>query len=178
MTLWTAVWLVVALALGWLGSSFTEGHRHRRRANRARLERLERRREAHSRHRRQFELTTLSDSYGALSRLARAAARAHLLELTVARTSSTYGGHHVDDDELNEEHRLATLEMSRLAGLILDDELRQLVTAAHDAVVRIPMGQKTVAQGEALFNHAFEKVDVAQCACAERIRELYKSDVA
>ena len=178
MSLWTAVWLVVALVLGWLGSTFTEGRRHRRRAKRAREERLEQRREAHSEHRRQFELTTLSDSYGALSRLARAAARVHLLELTIARTSSTYGGHHIDDDELDEEHRLATLEVSRLAGLILDDELRQLVTAAHDAVLSVPMGQKTVAQGEAQFNHAFEKVDVAQCACAERIRELYQSDVA
>jgi hypothetical protein len=178
MTLWTAVWLMVALVLGWLGSTFTEGRRHRRRAKRARQDRLEQRREAHSERRRQFELTTLSDSYGALSRLARAAARVHLLDLTVARPRGTYGGHQVDDDGLDEEHRLATLEVSRLAGLILDDELRQMVTAAHDAVVRVPLGQKTVAQGEAQFNHAFEKVDVAQCVCAERIRELYQSDVA
>ena len=177
MTFWTAVLPVATLILGWMGSTFVEGRRYRRRAARARQERLEQRREAQTEQRRQFELATLSDTHGALSRLARAAARVHLLDLTLARTSGTYGPHQLANDELDEEHQLAALEVSRLAGVVLDDEIRQWVTDAHDAVLGVPMGQKTVGEAESQFDRAFGKVDVAQCACARRIRELYNSDV-
>lgn len=178
MTFWTAVLPVVAVILGWLGGTFTERRSHRRQAERARQERLAQRREAEAEDRRRFELATLTDSHDALSGMARAAARSHLRALTAARTGGRYGSHQTADPDVDEEHRLATLEVTRLAGLLLDDGLRRLVTDAHDAVVRVPMGQKSVAVGEAQFDQAFEQVDAAQCACAERIRELHRSDDA
>ena len=91
-----------------------------------------------------------------------------------ARGTHTPGSHQIDD-ELHEEHRLAALEVSGLAGLTLDDEIRRLATDAHDVVIRVPIGQKRLAKEEAEFEHAFTKLEVALCACAARIRDLYRS---
>lgn len=108
-----------------------------------------------------FELAHLVEVNDLLSRLFTAALACH---------------NHVQDDvPLGEAGTLlfaTNREITRVKGLILDDDIRELVGTAHTVANRLSMSRGTHYTEEA---EAFTDVTAAQEAIAERLRAIYGS---
>ena len=179
MTWVNALLPVVTLVLGWMLSVRTDERRAVR--EREATERaLKATRETSRRDRREtFELESLRELQEAMTSLARAVTRFHLLDLRVAKeTGSDYGAHVVgeaDTTGLSEELRLGMGKAGRLAGLVLDDELRDRVKAAIHAMSALGVPPpKSIERAQAEWAHAVTLVDIAGDRISERVREIYK----
>lgn len=125
MTWWNAVLPVVTLVLGYVLTLWSESRRDTRAAREAAANRREEKRSHLVAERRVFELDTLQASAHAISRLARAASRAHHFDLSAAKASDTdrYINFQLPDgvsDELFEANR----GLARLEARVLDERVR------------------------------------------------------
>lgn len=173
MVWWNALLPVMTLLLGaWL----TEVAASRREANswlRSRKDRLDQRRAVLQDRRDDFELDVLVRCHTALSDVARSASRVHHLDVMQSRNSGRYASHLLPEDASN-ALMLASRSLRDVVGLILDDELRERVVAAHSRML-IPSGQinSRAEEAEALFQAAAEELLAAQDAVSSRIRSIY-----
>ncbi|MFC1410495.1 hypothetical protein ACEZCY_14645 [Streptacidiphilus sp. N1-12] len=120
-----------------------------------------------------FELDNLGRLGEALSDLARAAGRAHYEDVANARTVGAYGVAQMGGT-ISEDRLLANRAVHRLAGLVLNDDLRASAERARDAL-NIPSGMRNVpvAHAETALTQAALAVSTAQTAIAARIRYIY-----
>ncbi|MFE1849877.1 hypothetical protein ACFYOF_06365 [Streptomyces sp. NPDC007148] len=157
----TAVLPVVSLILGaWL-NQLSEGRREAAALKREQKIRELDREQAGIDRREAFELTHLAEVNAVLARLFTAALRCH---------------DHVTDDEPLGEHGVALMEsnreITRLKALIIDDDLRSLVSQAHREANRLSMSR---AEGYTQVPDAHALVEAAQEALSVRLREIYGS---
>lgn len=175
MEWWNALLPVVTLVLGVLLAEVTTSRRETRQWERTQAAVTQERRQRFSEERASFELEVLSRCHAALGDLARACGRVHFLDSQVAKASGRYASHQLPEDASDALFR-ATRTLYDVSGLILDDRLRSLVSAAHAAAM-LPSQQfnSTPDHAEALFSEAVLQVHVAQEAVSERIRMLRSS---
>lgn len=170
------LWLTILLPLtGYVAAARTEFLRNRWQANREIQHRIALRKEARQDRREEFELAVLKDTYSALARLARAAARFHFADRKVAMESNVkYATQQIDDSELDEELRVSNVELGTQIQLMLNQELRSVVTSAREALNRpSSMYHGEIEDADRAMDAAVVKVDNAQTQLGIRIRELY-----
>lgn len=173
------LWVTILLPFaGYLAAVLTEFLRNSWQEKREVRQRAALRRESREDRKEEFELQVLKDVYSALDRLARAAMRFHLADLSVAKTTGVkYASHQIGQisgPELDEEFRLATRDLSGQLQLLLKDDLREGVSAAHSALIRpSSMHDSEVADAEAAMTRAVLKTGEAQQALGARIRDIY-----
>ncbi|MFJ1788365.1 hypothetical protein ACIOML_29175 [Streptomyces anulatus] len=171
---WMAVWPVAAFFLGGLATQLTGWLTHRR-------QQLERRQDAaaalHAR-RETFELDNLQELNAALQTLGRAAARAHHADIMASRETRLYGDGLLGE-ELSETSRVANAEVRMLSGLVLDDSLREQVSAAQSAI-NVPgmMLRVDPSDADAAFRVGIDQLHQVQDRIASRIREIYLTSSA
>lgn len=173
------LWLTILLPLtGYVAAVGTEFLRNRWQAAREVQHRLALREESRQIRREEFELAVLKDTYSALARLARAAMRYHLADREVARRLNVkYASRQIGAEtgpELEEDFRVSTGDVSTQIQLLLNDELRDAVTSARDALLApSSMYEAEIADAEQRMNLAVFAVNYAQDQLGRRIRDLY-----
>lgn len=178
------LWLAILLPLTGYGVAVgTEFLRNHWQTNREAQHRIALREEVRQDRRDEFELAVLKDAYSALSRLARAAARFHLADLEFAKTNNVkYASQPIETltgPELDEEFRVSAVDLGTQIQLLLDEELRSVVTSARDALMRPSlMHGSDIEDAERSMDLAITGVDHAQRRLGSKIRELYTESSA
>lgn len=184
------LWLAIVLPFaGFAVGLGTEILRHRLQAQRehnnrvalheeARQNRIAIREEERQDRRDEFELAVLKDAYSSLTRLARAAWRFHLADRKVAQsTGSKYAASQIgaiSGPELDEELRVSNAELGIQIELMLDDELRAVVSSARGALMRpSEMYHSEIEDADKAMDAALSGVERAHRQLGTRIRELY-----
>lgn len=177
------LWLTVLLPLsGYVAAVGTEFLRNRWQATREIQQRTALREESRQLRREEFELAVLKDAYSALSRLARAAMKYHLADREVAKKLNVkYASHQigaVTGPELEEEFRVSAGDLTTQIHLLLNDQLRDVVTSARDALL-VPgsMYNSEIEDAERAMDLAAFAVDHAQTQLGRRIRDLYAENL-
>ncbi|MER6205947.1 hypothetical protein [Streptomyces sp. NPDC001642] len=156
----TAVLPVVTLVLGaWL-TVLSEGRRDKAALRRELLARRIERTQALTDRREAFELTHLVEVNDLLATLFGNALRCN--ELLLDRLPL---------GEVGTNLQAANREMTKLTGLVLEDSVRQLVERAHREANRLSINSSGNVTAAA---EAYEHVERAQQAIAERLRDIYK----
>lgn len=126
----------------------------------------------------QFELEVLKNAYASLNRLARAAMRFHLIDMSVAKEVGSYASRRVDEltgPELDEEFRQASVQLSSEIELVLDDDLRSRLGEARDALnAPSTMFHSNAVDADRKMNQALISTDETHRMIGIRIRELYR----
>lgn len=173
------LWLTILLPLtGYVAAVGTEFLRNRWQATREIQHRVAQREDARQDRREEFELAVLKDTYSALARLARAAMRYHLADREVAKKLNVkYASRQIGDvtgPELEEEFRVSTGDLKTQIQLLLNDEIRHVVTSAGEALLApSSMHDSDVEDAQRAMNLAVLEVNQAQSQLGRRIRELY-----
>lgn len=158
--------------VGTLGTQALKGRQERDAAKDARAAERE---QSRADRREQHELDSLSDLHAALSRLMRGVTQFHLEDVRVAREQGSLVGAfrlpHMA--EVDEQIRLANVEVSTLTRLVLDDALRAQVDDAHAAVSEMLGPPRLELEAKAVRQRAEDEVRSAQDAIAARIRSIY-----
>lgn len=158
-----------------LGSEVLRNSLQARREDAARVhdrqERLQERRDL-------SELEALKNVYASLDQLARAAMRFHLLDLEAAKIVGSYASHRLDEEssgEVDEEFRVAAVQLSMESELVLDDDLRMRLRSTRMALQRpSSMYHSTPSEADNAMNMAVAMVYDTQDAIGVRLRELYR----
>lgn len=184
------LWLAIVLPFaGFAVGLGTEILRHRLQAKReyenrialqeeARQNRIAIREEERQDRRDEFELAVLKDAYSALTRLARAAWRFHLADRQVAQnTGLKYASGPIgtiSGPDLDEEFRVSNAELGTQIELMLNEELRVVVSSARDALMRpSEMYHSEIEDADRAMDAAMSEVGRAHRQLGIRIRELY-----
>ena len=173
-----AVWPVGAFFLGGLSTHIRDVLTEKRQREREASARSAERNKAILDRRETFELDHLSRLNDALNDLGRAAGRVHVQDSAAGRISGEYAGVQLGGD-LSEALLLANRVVHTLMGLVLDDDLRELVGRAQSAL-NVPSGMHRSEMGaaERAFVEAIILLESAQLSIAARIREIYMSQSA
>ncbi|MCQ1994259.1 hypothetical protein [Arthrobacter sp. zg-Y1171] len=172
------LWVTVALPLiGYAAALASELLRNGLQSRRDDAIRIRDRRENMQDRRDQFELEVLRNAYSSLNRLARAAMRFHLVDMSVAKEVGSYASRRIEDltgAELDEEFRQAAVQLSSEIELVFDDNLRQRLKETRDAL-RTPsvMFHSNAVDADRAMNKAVTATSETQEALGVRIRELY-----
>lgn len=173
MEWWNVLLPIVTLLLGAVLTEASSERRERRAWVRSRADRLELLEVSRADQRSHFQLDVLMRCHAALGDVARASGRVHHLDVMQARESGLYASH-----QLPEDASTKLMEASRtlydVVGLILDDDLRAQVSAAHAAIL-VPSQQlkSDPEQAEITFTSAVMELHRAQEAVSAHIRDLY-----
>ncbi|WP_445183652.1 hypothetical protein ACTXG6_35220 [Pseudonocardia sp. Cha107L01] len=120
-----------------------------------------------------FELEHLLKLNSALSDHARAAGAAHHADIMMSRQTGKYGSARLGD-ELSDALMKANRSVNELKGLVLVDEVRQLVQDAQTAL-NTPQSARSEDAAEAAMATASVALNAAQSAIATRVRSIYLS---
>lgn len=167
------MWPVAVFVLGgastWGRDLLTEGHQRRREMDARKAERAK----AVVERRETFELDHLQKLNDAFNDLGRAAGHAHFIDMQTSRQTGVYAGTQLTE-QASDAFLLANRGVYTLLGLVLDDELRAQVEAAH-AAVNAPsrMHGAELAVAELAYNRSVLALDAAQAGISQRIREMY-----
>lgn len=167
------VWPVAAFFLGGASAHMRDALTEKRTLRRETTARKVERDKAVLERKESFELDHLQKLNDALNTLGRTAARAHHTDSMSGRSTGIYAGTLLTD-QTSDDFLLANRTARTLIGLVLNDELRDLVERTYVAL-NLPstMIQAPLDQAEAAFAQAIELLNVAQAAIARRIRDIY-----
>lgn len=131
------------------------------------------RRKAVLERREDFELDHLLRLSEALLNLARCITKAHFADMRESHTTGQYASGHLPSD-IDEEFLAANRAVFMLKSLVLPDELRAMVTRAHEAL-NMPgvMHRSDPSRAQQVFSEATDLAGRAQEAIAERVRWIY-----
>jgi hypothetical protein len=160
----TAVLPVISLVLGaWL-TQLSEGRRESAALQREQKVRELDRDQAAIERRETFEITHLTGVNEALSEVFAGALECYTrIEANESSTAASA------------QLMAANRRMSSVKGLILDDNIRALVSDAHERCNRVSGGPRPEAPYTAVAE-TYLQVEAAQAAIAARIRQIYKTD--
>ncbi|MGD0167634.1 MAG: hypothetical protein ABSC51_10190 [Gaiellaceae bacterium] len=169
----TNVWLpLLTLRLGWAGATSSEFLRDRRQEKRERQAREAERALRREERRDEFQREALLGLQEALAKLGRAATEAHLHDLREHRQTGTPWPDLRLGKELDEELRLATLQVRMLEERVLDDELRNLVQQFLDLYTEALLA-RSEAEAKAAYNALIASNERAQARLGTLLRQLY-----
>ncbi|MFF5359406.1 hypothetical protein ACFY4I_08360 [Streptomyces scabiei] len=168
-SLWPVATFILGLASTYFLSFLTEKRQIAREADARQAERdrtLTERRET-------FELESLTKLADALQRYGRSSVRVHLADMPGRDEAQVYAASPLPS-ELDETLRLHTAEVSLLRSMILENELRNQVTAVMDALRRtLPMAGGNPREAERVHMQGVLLLDGVMEAVGSRIREIY-----
>lgn len=172
------LWATIALPLiGYVVALGTELLRNGLQSRREHALRTRNRQEIMQDRKEQFELEVLKNAYAALNRLARAAMRFHLIDMSVAKEVGSYASRRIDqrtDPGLDEEFRQASVQLSSEIELVLDDDLRVRLEETRDALnTPSEMYHSSAEDADRVMMQAVEDTYETQRLIGIRIRELY-----
>ena len=169
------LWAALSLPLtGYAVALATEYIRGRGQSNREAAQRDQRRQETIADRRDQFELDVLKDTNSALQRHARAVMQLHLWDLAAAVETGQYASSPRGDRKRDKELRLATVDISGLAQLILDDDIRQsVIDTKAKLLAPSSMHGSKIEDAKAAMDDAMQTLDSAHKIIGARVRELY-----
>ncbi len=179
MEWWNAVLPVVTLALGYVGTIWTEARRDTRASAEASAARRLERNTRLADERRVFELETLRGAATAIGHLARASGKAHHFDLMAAKRDGTdrYVNYQMPE-ELSEELFYWNREVARLGAELMDESTRQRVEEVREAIGILGLGtEMTVGEAEQEMLRIGHLLDAAQQSVATRIRGIYDGSV-
>lgn len=166
---------VGALVLGWWLNQRSDERRDKRALLAATEARAAERALASSIRRNEFELAVLTDLHGAVATYARLAARYFMDDLRQARKRQILvGSQPIEDDQLDEDFRLATVELSRLSQLLLNDDLRARVELMRTSFQSISDPPKSVDEALVLFDACSFQLTRVHGLTGSEIRRLYE----
>lgn len=172
------LWATITLPLiGYVVALGTELLRNGLQSRREHALRTRSRQEVLQDRKEQFELEVLKNAYAALNRLARAAMRFHLIDMSVAKEIGSYASRRIDEltgPELDEEFRHASVQLSSEIALILDDVLRARLEETRDALNKpSKLYHSSAEEADRMMMQAVEATYETQRVIGIRIRELY-----